>query len=219
MPSLMSIDQALTEKEEGLVNEFIPEEPPIEGMTQKQVSFVDYLIIFRGNRSRAYCEAGYTVANMNVAGVEGHKMLKNRKIQRLLAWRLDQLRASQQIEVRQQRVIRELNRLAFSSVADICSWDEDGTVTMKTMDDLTDDVVASIKKVKCVKTVRYGVDGESTETTTLEIEQHDKKGPLEILSRASKLIDKGSASVPAVTINMNFGTPEPEKKPAKVVNP
>ena len=207
MGELSVVEDNLPEFQQKLIDDFLPEDPPIEGMTQGMVSFVDYLIIFRGNRTKAYKEAGYAVINDNVAAVSGHNLLKKRKVQRLLAWRLNQLFEAEQIEVRQRRVIRELNRLAYSSLSDFCKWDESGVVTFKSMDDLTHDALAAIKKIKCVRTVRYDKDGNETVSTTMEIEQHDKKGALDMLARASKLVgEKGAASVP-ITVNMNFGEP------------
>ena len=211
MSGLSVVEESLTEPQQNLIDDFLPEDPPIKGMTQGMVSFVDYLIIFKGNRTKAYKEAGYAVINDNVAAVSGHNLLKLLKVQRLLAWRLNQLFEAEQIEVRQRRVIRELNRLAYSKISDFCEWDEAGKVTFKSMDDLTHDAVAAIKKIKCISSIRTDVDGNETESVTIEIEQHDKKGALDMLARASKLVgDKGAASVP-ITVNMSFGEPVKNK--------
>ena len=211
MSGLSVVEDGLPEFQQNLIDDFLPEDPPIKGMTQGMVSFVDYLIIFKGNRTKAYKEAGYAVINNNVAAVSGHNLLKLLKVQRLLAWRLNQLFEAEQIEVRQRRVVRELNRLAYSSLSDFCEWDENGKIIFKSMDDLTQDAVAAIKKIKCTRTVRTDSDGNETESTTLEIEQHDKKSALDLLARASKLVgDKGAASVP-ITVNMNFGEPVKNK--------
>ena len=211
MVGLSIVEESLTESQQKSIDDFIPEDPPIAGLTQQMVNFVDNLIITKGNRTQSYKNAGYKVINDNVAGVGGYELLKKPKIQKYLAWRLNQLFEAEQVEVRQRRVIRELNRLAYSKISDFCKWDEAGVVTFKNMDDLTQDAVAAIKKIKCVRTVRSDSDGNETVTVTMEIEQHDKKGALDMLARASKLVgDKGAASVP-ITVNMNFGEPVKNK--------
>lgn len=209
----------LTPAERKSVDDFMPDDPPIENMTQLQVNFVDYLIINKGNKTQAYKDAGYKAGNNNSAAVSAHQLFKNAKVQKYFAWRLEQIRRATNMDVNQQRVVLELNRLAFSKISDVCNWDENGVITVKNVDDLSDDALASIKKIRCIHSVRTDKDGNETETTTLEIEQHDKKAALEILARASKLVgDTGAASAP-IYLSLSFGAPPAEgKQPIKEVN-
>lgn len=55
-----------------------PEERPL---TIKQQAFID-AYIKTGNATQAYIDAGYKANTNQVAGVEGHKLLKNPKIER-----------------------------------------------------------------------------------------------------------------------------------------
>jgi phage terminase small subunit len=48
-------------------------------LTEKQKRFADYYIE-SGNATESYKRAGYSYANDNIAGVEGHKLLKNPKV-------------------------------------------------------------------------------------------------------------------------------------------
>ncbi|MBS4173479.1 terminase small subunit [Bacillus sp. FJAT-49736] len=48
-------------------------------LTVKQKRFADYFIE-TGNATEAYKKAGYSAKDDNIAGVEGHKLLKNPKI-------------------------------------------------------------------------------------------------------------------------------------------
>jgi phage terminase small subunit len=48
-------------------------------LTEKQKRFADYFIEL-GNATEAYKRAGYSYASDNIAGVEGHKLLKNPKV-------------------------------------------------------------------------------------------------------------------------------------------
>jgi len=205
MSGLLLVKDILTEADQKKVNEFMPEDPPIQGMTQLMVSFVDQLLITKGNRTQSYKNAGYAVKNDNCAGVGAYELLKKPSVQKYLAWRLNQLAKFEMVEINQHKVIRELNRLAYSSIDDFCTWDEDGAITLKDMDDLTHDAIAAIKKIKSTRTTRTNKHGATTVTVVTEVEAHDKKGPLELLARAGKLVgDKGAASVP-ITVNMNFG--------------
>lgn len=48
-------------------------------LTEKQKRFADYYIE-SGNATESYKRAGYSYTSDNIAGVEGHKLLKNPKI-------------------------------------------------------------------------------------------------------------------------------------------
>lgn len=56
--------------------------PAMKLLTEKRRAFVrGYVRRGMKNASAAYVEAGYTAANANVAGVEGHKLLHNHLVQ------------------------------------------------------------------------------------------------------------------------------------------
>ena len=59
-------------------------------LTIKQKRFADEYII-SGNATESYKKAGYRVSGDRVAGVEGHKLLKNPKIKSYIDERLKQL--------------------------------------------------------------------------------------------------------------------------------
>ena len=62
----------------------------LSGLTIKQKRFADEYII-SGNATEAYKKAGYRASSDRVAGVEGHKLLKNPKIKSYIDERLKQL--------------------------------------------------------------------------------------------------------------------------------
>ncbi|HFM9842817.1 TPA: terminase small subunit [Streptococcus pneumoniae] len=62
----------------------------LSGLRIKQKRFADEYII-SGNATEAYKKAGYRVSSDRVAGVEGHKLLKNPKIKSYIDERLKQL--------------------------------------------------------------------------------------------------------------------------------
>lgn len=72
-------------------------------LSMKQRAFVDHYIEL-GNATEAYKLAGYSCKSDRVAGVEGHKLLKNPKIRDAIAQRVaekDEARIAKQDEVLQ----------------------------------------------------------------------------------------------------------------------
>ena len=72
----------------------------MSGLRIKQKRFADEYII-SGNATEAYKKAGYSVSSDRVAGVEGHKLLKNPKIKSYIDERLRILMSEQKIESKQ----------------------------------------------------------------------------------------------------------------------
>lgn len=84
-------------------------------LTPKQKAFVqEYLIDL--NATQAYIRAGYKVKDENVAAVMASRMLRNDKVQGALnkAMQNREIRT----EITQDRVLKELAKVAFSSGAD-----------------------------------------------------------------------------------------------------
>lgn len=186
-----------------LIQAFIPAEPPALDDVRHQ-KFVDNLILLKGQKADAYLAAGFKVKSKAVAAANASRLLKNAKVQAFLSYRLEQLRDKEQVEVRQARIIRELNRLAFAKLTDVVQWDDEGRITITASDQLTPDQAAAIKKFKVQKRTTYTKDGDEIVDQQIEVELHDKKGPLEILSRIAKLVD-GAKQPAAVVINLNLG--------------
>ena len=81
----------------------------MDGLTIKQQKFIDEYII-SGNATDAYKKAGYSVKSDRVAGVEGHKLLKNPKITVALEKRTESLRSSKIMD--QQEVMERYTAIA-----------------------------------------------------------------------------------------------------------
>lgn len=188
-----------------LIEAFIPAEPPTLDDVRHQ-KFVDNLILLKGQKADAYLAAGFKVKSKAVAAANAHRLLKNAKVQQFLLYRLEQIRDREQVEVRQARIIRELNRLAFSDLRDVIQWDGAGRISLTPSELLTPDQAAAVKKVKVRQSLRRSDDGDEIIDQQIEVELHDKKGPLEVLSRIAKLVD-GAKQPAAVHINLNLGGP------------
>ncbi len=134
---------------------------------QKQKIFVEeYLIDL--NASRAARAAGYSP---KTAGVIGHDLLKNPKIRDQIAKAMQ--KRAERTQVTQDRVVKELARIAFSDIRSFVRWSGQGVEILPSYT-LTDDDAACVSEVSQVDT-QYG--------TTIKFKLHDKKSALEMLGR------------------------------------
>jgi phage terminase small subunit len=144
-------------------------------LTPKQMRFVDeYLVDF--NATQAAIRAGYKAKTAHVIGAEN---LRKPKIAEEVARRQKDLQ--KRTEVSQERVVKELARIAFADVTDYAYVmqaiiERDGvkvpveSAVIKETCDLTDDQRAAIASIK------QGANG-------VEIKLHDKIKALELLGR------------------------------------
>lgn len=144
-------------------------------LTPKQIRFVDeYLVDF--NATQAAIRAGYKAKTAHVIGAEN---LRKPKIAEEIARRQKDLQ--KRTEISQDRVVKELARIAFADVTDYAYVmqaiiERDGvkvpveSAVIKETYDLTDDQRAAIASIK------QGANG-------VEIKLHDKIKALELLGR------------------------------------
>ena len=145
-------------------------------LTAKQIRFVDeYMVDF--NATQAAIRAGYKAKTAHVIGAEN---LRKPKIAEEIARRQKDLQ--RRTEVTQDRVVKELARVAFADATDYACVEtltyenEDGTVSPvqivspKDTDTRSDDQRAAIAGIK------HGANG-------IEVKLHDKIKALELLGR------------------------------------
>lgn len=132
-------------------------------LTPKQIRFIDeYLVDF--NATQAAIRAGYKAKNAYQIGSEN---LKKPQIQAEITRRQEDLQ--NRTEISQDRVIKELARVAFANATDYVKV-ESGGVHVRANSDLTDDQRAAIASIK------RGARG-------IEIKLCDKIKALELLGR------------------------------------
>lgn len=136
-------------------------------LTPKQQAFVaEYLVDL--NATQAAIRAGYSVKNADKIGSEllGKTRVKN-AIDKAMAER------SRRTGINQDRVLRELAKIAFVNASDVINMDE---ATIR--DDANREDTAAIASVK-VKTIP-GEDGDIVER---EVKIYDKLKALELLGK------------------------------------
>ena len=145
-------------------------------LTAKQIRFVDeYMVDF--NATQAAIRAGYKAKTAHVIGAEN---LRKPKIAEEIARRQKDLQ--RRTEVTQERVVKELARIAFANIADYIHVEtqtrtkDDGTeVTYQTvMFSETQELSADQRAALAV--VKQSVNG-------FELKLHDKIKALELLGR------------------------------------
>lgn len=136
-------------------------------LTPKQQRFVEeYLVDL--NATQAAIRAGYSP---KTAGQIGEKLLKKAEIREALA---ERMKARQQrTEVTQDRVVKELAKIAFGDPRNVMTWGPSG-VTLKASAELTDDEAAFVSEVSETTTEHGG---------SLKLKTNDKLKALELLGR------------------------------------
>ena len=136
-------------------------------LTPKQQRFVEeYLVDL--NATQAAIRAGYSP---KTAGQIGERLLKKVEIQQALAERMKA--REQRTEVTQDRVVKELAKIAFGDPRNVMSWGPSG-VKLKASTELTDDEAAFVSEVSETTTEHGG---------SLKLKTNDKLKALELLGR------------------------------------
>ena len=145
-------------------------------LTAKQIRFVDeYMVDF--NATQAAIRAGYKAKTAHVIGAEN---LRKPKIAEEIARRQKDLQ--RRTEVTQDRVVKELARIAFANIADYVHVEtqtrtkDDGTETTYQIVVLSETEDLSVDQRAALATVKQSVNG-------VEIKLHDKIKALELLGR------------------------------------
>ena len=155
-------------------------------MTDKQAAFVrEYLVDL--NATQAAVRAGYSA---KTAGKIGLQQLAKTYIAEAI--REAQERRAKRTEITQDKVIREIAKVAFSDPRDLMEWGPDGLV-LKDSRSISDDAAMSVTEVSA------GRDGT-------KVKRSDRLKALELLGRHLGLfVDKVQADVKQTTKVILFG--------------
>lgn len=136
-------------------------------LTPKQQRFVEeYLVDL--NATQAAIRAGYS---QKTAGQIGERLLKKVEIQQALTERMKA--REQRTEVTQDKIVKELAKIAFGDPRNVMSWGPNG-VNLKDSADLTDDQAAFVSEVSETTTEHGG---------SLKLKTNDKLKALDLLAK------------------------------------
>jgi phage terminase small subunit len=128
------------------------------------------------NASRAAIAAGYSEGR---AAATGSELVSNRKVQRIIQ-ELQTQRASK-LELRAEKVLEEIARLAFSNMQDYTRVDADGKAVLD-LSVITRDQFAAVQEIREDTTGGTG-DGERKVVLRTTLKLSDKTKNLELLCR------------------------------------
>jgi phage terminase small subunit len=147
-------------------------------LSDKQRSFIDEYVVDL-NASKAAVRAGYSP---RTARSQGQRLLTNVDILAEIHKRLQARRDTN--EDRVEATIMELACLGFSRITEVCSWDEEGRVSIKPSDEIPEEVAAAIQSItQTSRTVHHRKDDTDETTTRLEIKLHSKEPALSDLAK------------------------------------
>jgi len=158
-------------------------------MTPKQARFVEEYLVDM-NASQAAIRAGYSPKR---SGEIGYQLLQKTPIQKAL--QAAQRERSAKTGITQERVIREIARVAFADPRAVMSWGPSG-VTLKESHELTDDQAAAVSEVSENWTDSGG--------GSRKVKMHDKVAALEKLARHVRLYDDKSDNATLI-IERSYG--------------
>lgn len=136
-------------------------------LTPKQEAFVkEYLVDL--NATQAAIRAGYSETS---AGVVGSQNLRKPNIEKAIEHEMNQ--RQERTKVNQDKVIKELAKLAFSNMKSFMRWGPN-SVTILHSDQLSDDDAACVSEITQTANANGG---------TIRLKLHDKRAALELLGR------------------------------------
>jgi phage terminase small subunit len=151
-----------------------------EGLTAMQELFVkEYLVDM--NATQAAIRAKYSE---HTAEQLGYQLLQNPSVRAAIDEQLR--RRFERLDIRADKVLRELGRLAFGSLRDIAKW-EGSSPSLIDSDELGDDAAALLKSINFSES-ESSSDKGSASSRTLSFTMHDKAKALELLARHFKML-------------------------------
>ena len=155
------------------------------GLTPKQQRFCEeYVKDMNGTQS--VIRAGYSEKG---ASVRGSELLAKSSIQNQIAELARSITSRNGITP--QRILEELAMLGFSRIDDYVEIEEGGAIRIKRFNEIPDDKIGAIRKIKDDRIIHEKADGSETVIVhdKLSFELHDKIRPLVKLGEYVKLFD------------------------------
>lgn len=134
-----------------------------KNLSGKQAEFVRRFLTHR-NGTKAAIEAGYSEKTANE---QAARLLANVSIRVILD--AEHEKVERKFELSRQMIIDGLMNIAFNHVGNLATWNDEGEVTVRSKDDLTDNEMRFIESLECFKTEIERGEGEPIKTTKTSI--------------------------------------------------
>jgi phage terminase small subunit len=142
-------------------------------MTEKQKLFIkEYLIDFNG--AQAAIRAGYS---KDTARIIASELLTKLNIQDAVNKEIE--KRNQRLEVKQDRVVHELAKIAFSSIDSYL--DSEGNIDLSQIDNINSSMVKEVKSHK--KMICGGENDRDILDESVSLKLHDKMKALELIGK------------------------------------
>lgn len=149
---------------------------PTDDLTIQQKRFVDeYLFDFNG--TRAAIRAGYSPKSAEQQAV---RMLGYAKVANAIEEKRQRL--SIKTEIKAEKVLQEIARIAFSDMRNLATW-EGQEVFFKSSSEITDDMAACISEITSTT-----IQSKSGKKVNMKIKLHDKMRAIEMLAKNLNLL-------------------------------
>lgn len=160
---------------------------PQASLTAKQRKFVETYLANGRNGAAAYRAAYSNSATPQRAAEEASKLLKHPKIRPIIdaaAQKAEQAtaRAVDRYAATQERIVAELARIGFASMADYVRVQPDGTAVVD-LRDVDDDQFRAVSEVTVEQAGDIGDDDQPVPVKRVKIKLHDKRAALVDLAR------------------------------------
>ena len=163
-----------------------------DGLTKLQRLFVqEYLVDL--NSKDAVIRAGYSPMN---AAKKGYCLLQEPKIHAAIKKAMDA--RAKRTEITQDRVLKEIAKLAFANMLDYMTVTDDGTAYVD-LSEMTRDQAAAIQELNVETYIEPGKRGKAVKKIKFKLA--DKKGNLEMCCRHLGMFnDKLDINMPTVKV-------------------
>ena len=166
--------------------------------TDKQAKFVqEYLIDM--NAGQAAKRAGYAESEGGNLYSQGYRLLRTAHVKEAIEKAL--LARGDSFSVRQQDIVKELARIAFSDIRRVVTWNGQGTELVPA-ENTDDDAAAAISEISDRTTDISSRDGTTRIKREQRVKLYDKTKALDLLGRHLGIFvgDAGNTASPAMQL-------------------
>ena len=113
------------------------------------------------------------------------------------------IRGSKIIYENRDELAMELMRLGSAKITDVIDWDAEGNVNVKPIEEIPDNALTAIKKIKVTPSAKGDI---------LEVEMIDKVRVLQLLAKSAGLLDAEKEIDKPSVVSIEMVMPGDEKK-------